>query len=76
MRVLGKIWETWKQIGRFIGDQVGRVFLTLFYFTLFMPFAVGLMLRGDPLTIRRHWRAHWLERTTRDLTLRDSRRLY
>jgi hypothetical protein len=73
---LRTVWKVWKRIGRFMGDVIGRVFLTVFYFTLFVPFAVGVLLRGDPLRIRPHVRAQWLERRTRDLTLKDSRRLY
>jgi hypothetical protein len=69
-------WKIWKRIGQFIGDWIGRLFLTVFYFTIFMPFALGVMLRGDPLAMRPHHRANWLERKTRDLTLKDSWRLY
>jgi hypothetical protein len=43
---------------------------------LFMPFALGVRFFGDPLAIRPPSRAKWLERTTRDLTLEDSRRLF
>jgi hypothetical protein len=76
MEALRKIWHAWKRIGQFIGDQVGRVVLTLFYFTLFVPFALAVRLFADPLAMRTHVRAKWLERTTHDLTLEDSRRLF
>jgi hypothetical protein len=76
MEALRKGWQTWKRIGQFIGDQIGRLVLTVFYFTLFMPFALGVRLLGDPLAIRPLSRAKWLERTTHDLTLEDSRRLF
>jgi hypothetical protein len=76
MDILRKIWQAWKRIGQFIGDQLGRVVLTVFYFTLFMPFALGVKLLGDPLAIRPEGRPKWLERKTRDLTLEDSRRLF
>lgn len=73
---LRRRWETWKRIGRFIGDQIARVFLTVYYFSLFMPFAAGVRLWGDPLAMRPQGRPKWLERRTQDLTLKDSRRLY
>ena len=76
MEALRKGWQAWKRIGQFIGDQIGRLVLTVFYFTLFMPFALGVRLFGDPLAIRTHGRTKWLERTTPDLTLEDSRRLF
>jgi len=76
METLRKVWEAWKRIGQFIGDQVGRVVLTVFYFTLFMPFALGVRLFGDPLGIRPSNRVAWLERKTQDLTIDDARRLF
>jgi hypothetical protein len=69
-------WKIWKRIGRFMGDVVGRAFLTLFYFSLFVPFALGVRIWGDPLTMRPRGRPKWLDRRTEDLTLKDSRRLY
>lgn len=76
MAILGKIWQTWKRIGQTIGDTVARVILTLFYFTLFMPFGLGVRFFGDPLTIRPRGRPKWLERTIHDPTLEESRRLF
>ena len=76
MEALRKGWQVWKRFGQFMGDLIGRVVLTVFYFTLFMPFALGMRLFGDPLALRPHDHAKWLERKTHDLTLEDSRRLY
>ena len=76
MEALRKGWQAWKRIGQFIGDLMGRLVLTVFYFTLFMPFGLGVRFFGDPLAIRPHNRAKWLERKTQDLTLEDSRRLF
>jgi hypothetical protein len=76
METLRKGWQTWKRIGQTIGDAFGRLVLTVFYFTLFMPFALGVRLLGDPLAMRPHVRAKWLERKMHDLTLEDSRRLF
>ena len=73
--MLRKAWRIWKQIGQVIGDFIGRAVLTIFYFTMFMPFGLGVRLRGDPLAIGPGHKAQWLERTTRDLTLEDVRRL-
>jgi len=76
METLRKVWEAWKRFGQFIGDMIGRVVLTVFYFTLFMPFALGVRFFGDPLAMRPSSRVKWVERTTHDLTLEDSRRLF
>jgi hypothetical protein len=76
MEALRKVWQAWKRFGQFMGDQIGRVVLTVFYFTLFMPFALGVRFFLDPLAMRTHDRPKWLERKTHDLTLEDSRRLF
>jgi hypothetical protein len=76
MEVLRKVWEAWKRFGQFIGDLIGRLVLTVFYFTLFMPFGLGMRFFGDPMGIRPQNHAKWLERKTHDLTLEDSRRLF
>jgi hypothetical protein len=76
MDVLRKGWEAWKRIGQFIGDQIGRIILTILYFTLIAPFALGVRIWKDPLAIRPIHRAAWLERETNDNTLTDSRRLF
>jgi hypothetical protein len=76
METLRKGMQAWKRFGQFLGDLIGRLVLTVFYFTLFMPFALGMRLLGDPLAIRPRNRAKWLERSTHDLTLEDSRRLF
>jgi len=76
MNMLRIIWGTWKRIGQFIGDFVARVVLSLFYFTLFVPFAVGVRLFSDPLGMRKHNPSRWLERTTRDSSLHDARRQF
>ncbi|HET6598273.1 MAG TPA: hypothetical protein VFG81_21835 [Anaerolineales bacterium] len=76
METLRKGWQAWKKIGQFIGDQIGRVVLSIFYFTLFMPFGLGVRWFGDPLAIRPRGSSKWLERTSHDLTIEDTRRLY
>ena len=76
MEILKKAWQAWKRVGQFIGDMVGRVFLTIFYFTLFVPFGLGVRFFGDPLALRPNNIAKWIERKTRDLTLDDTRRLF
>jgi hypothetical protein len=76
METLRKVWHGWKRFGQFMGDLIGRLVLTVFYFTLFMPFGLGVRFLGDPLALRHLGHSKWLERTTKDLTLDDTRRLY
>ena len=75
MEILRKFWEGWKRFGHFMGDLVGRVVLSIFYFTVFSPFGLGTRLFGDPLAIKpTEKQPQWLERKTKDLTLEDARR--
>jgi hypothetical protein len=76
VNILQKIWQGWKRIGQIIGDFIGRFVLSVFYFTLFVPFALGVRIWADPLMIKPgDIKVRWLERTTRDLKINDGRRL-
>jgi len=60
MRVaLRRLWEGWKRVGRKIGDFQARVLLTVFYFVILAPFAMGVRLLADPLGLKQAggWRA-------------------
>ena len=74
-QALSKVWEVWKKVGLFIADVVSRVILTIFYFTIFLPFGLMVTLFSDQLDIN-DLTPSWLERKTRDLTLDDARRLW
>jgi hypothetical protein len=75
MNALLRIWNMWKSIAQLIGDWIGRIVLTVFYFTLFAPFGLGVRLGGDPLAIKPGNKAQWLTRITRDRVIDDARRL-
>jgi len=75
MELLRKIWAGWKRFGQFMGDVIGRLVLTIFYFTIFLPFGAGMRLLADRLDIKGQSKPAWRERKTLDLTLDDSRRL-
>lgn len=76
MKRIKNVWQIWKRFGRFVGDVIGRVILTVFYFTIFAPFGMGVRFFGDPLEIRKEQSTKWLERTTRDLRIEDTWRLF
>jgi len=73
---MDQIWKKWLAFGRVIGDVIGRLVLTIFYFTIFVPFGLITRLLRDPLTLRISNNIRWTERTTKDRTLDDVRRLY
>jgi hypothetical protein len=77
MEILKKFWRGWMKFGHFMGDIVGRVVMTLFYFTLLLPFGVIVTLFSDPLDRKRtNQPPAWHARTTGDRTLEEARRQF
>jgi len=75
MNGLRKIWNGWKRVGSLIGDVIGRLVLTLLYFTLVLPFGLIMRLGRDPLALRRSHSPRWLERQPLPDTLDEAGRL-
>ena len=71
---LDRIWQGWKRFGQMMGDLVGRIVLTVFYFTIFMPFGLGVRIFADRLDVKGWQSPTWTKRKTRDLALEDTRR--
>ena len=77
MDFLKKLWRGWMRFGHFMGDIVGRVVMTVFYFTLLLPFGVIITLFGDPLDMKHKDTAPlWHARTTGDRNLEEARRQF
>ena len=74
--MLKRFWQAWLKFGHWMGDQVARVVLVVFYFTIALPFGLLVRLTQDPLDIRRKERAGWLGREPKDKTLDDARRAF
>lgn len=76
MNFLRRFWKVWKRFGQFISDIVARIVLTVFYFTLLLPFGLVARFFSDPLTMKPGKQAQWFDRETYDLTIEDARRPY
>jgi hypothetical protein len=76
MAFLRKFWESWKRFGHWMGDQVARIVLTLFYFTIFLPFGLVIRVFGDPLAIKNKPENPWLRKGPGDSNLDEARRLF
>ena len=76
VRIIIQIWKKWLAFGRMIGDFIGRLVLTIFYFTIFVPFGLITRFLRDPLTLRISNSIRWTERATTDRMLDDARRLF
>ena len=73
---LKRFWETWKRFGRFMGNLITRIVLTLLYFTIFVPFGIGASLFTDPLQIKTDREKSWNQRESGDESLEEIMRQY
>lgn len=74
---LEHFWQLWKRAGQAVGDFIARAVLSVFYFTIFVPFALGARMLGDPLSVKEHDRPNcWMERETCDRSIDDARRQF
>ena len=76
MTALKKFWEVWKAFGRFMGNMLARVVLSVFYFTVFVPFGLGVRLLSDPLQIKTRPQDLWRSRVTVDQNLAEAERQF
>jgi len=76
MTVLRKLWEGWKAFGRFLGNLVARVVLSIFYFTVFVPFGLGVRWLSDPLQLKTSPDSLWRPRATTVETLAEAERQF
>jgi hypothetical protein len=76
MSHIGQIaWKRWTIVGEVYGDFQARLFATLFYFTILVPFGLGVRLTGDPLRLRGTG-GTWLKRAAVGSNLDDARRQF
>ena len=68
--MLRKLWNRWLPLAHKIGNFQSRILLTLFYFTIVLPFGVVVTLFADPLHRKRKAAiGSWLPRETHDVDL-------
>jgi hypothetical protein len=75
MNFLKLVWKKWRAFGKVMGDFVARIFMTVFYFTVALPFGIGVRLFKDPLRLK-STEAAWLKREPPEETIEAARRLY
>jgi len=46
------LWHTWKGFARRMGNYQSRVLMAFIYFTVVLPFGLGMRLLADPLGVR------------------------
>lgn len=68
-------WARFGIITGVIGEIQGRAIVTLFYYTILVPFGLGSRFLSDPLRFRRteNTKPHWIDRTPVGATLEEAR---
>lgn len=49
-----RLWDAWRHASVLLASFLGRVLLTVFYFTVVPPFAVLVRVASNPLSLRTH----------------------
>jgi hypothetical protein len=70
-------WSRWREMSQKAADVQARVLLTIFYFTVMLPFGLVFGVFKDPLRIKsRPSGSYWLERKPTSPTLADAKRQF
>ncbi len=72
--IIDLAWDRFKIITSIVGDVQGRVIVTLFYFTILVPFGIGARLFGDSLRLKHDESPQWQERPPVPTELEEARR--
>lgn len=76
MQSFAKLWHVWKELAFYIGDFQARALLTVFYFTVAVPFALVAQIFGPQRQLSRPRESNWHRRKTRDVDLAATRRQF
>jgi hypothetical protein len=71
-----RAWAIWKRIGQMVGDVVARFAMTVFFFTILVPFAVVARRRYDPLGLKATHSGFWLPAAGQPAGLDAARRQF
>ncbi len=71
--ILRTAWQRWQVIGRINGEYISRFVTNFFYFTILVPFGLGVRLFADPLGLRKASSSNWTERKPVNTALDDAR---
>ncbi|MAE11152.1 MAG: SxtJ family membrane protein [Dehalococcoidales bacterium] len=74
-RLLKKLWQRWNAFSRRMGGFQSRIILSLLFFVLVSPVALGVKVLSDPLRLKhRNSESHWLRRAETRASLEQFRR--
>jgi hypothetical protein len=76
MQNFQKGWQKWLAISRMAGNFLARILVSIFYFTLMLPFNIGVTYFSDPLQIKNRPLRFWLPREAQPDSLERARRQF
>ena len=70
-------WKRWRELSQKAADLQARILLTIFYFTIMLPFGLIFGVVKDPLRIKhRPSGSYWVERKPTSGSLADAQRQF
>jgi ABC-type sulfate transport system permease subunit len=70
-------WSRWRALSQKAADTQARILLTVFYFTVMVPFGIVFGIIKDPLNIKHKPQGtFWLDRKPASETLADAKRQF
>lgn len=70
-------WGRWRELSQKAADMQARVLLTVFYFTVMVPFGLVFGVLKDPLHIKRRPEgSYWMDRKPSSESLADAKRQF
>jgi preprotein translocase subunit SecG len=71
-----RAWGLWREFGHVLGNAIARVAMTIFFFTVLIPFALIGGRRADALDLRRREPPFWRRLEPTDESLEKARKQY
>jgi len=71
-----RVWERWKVIAHKIGTFQSRLLLNVFYFSVLLPFGVGIKLFSDRLHLKRLQGPYWIAKASGSANVEDAKRQF
>ena len=71
MQILKTLWNKWKFVAAKIGLFQSRLILTIFYYTLLLPFSLIMTYLSDALKIKRKYTSSWVVKFNQSENLSD-----
>jgi len=76
-RLHERLWAGWKAFWYRVGSVQTRLILSVLFFVLVAPFAMGVKIFSDPLRIKdKGNESHWLPRIKSNIGLEESQRQF